>query len=206
MAKRALILVDLQNDFLPGGALAVKDGDQIIPIVNELMKKKFQFVLASKDWHPPDHCSFAKVYGKEPGEIVNLSDIEQILWPVHCVQDSQGAEFAGGWDVSKVNKIFYKGVDKDIDSYSTFFDNRQGRSTGLEVYLRLHGITDLYVAGLATDYCVKYSVLDALILGFNVYVVKDACRAVNLNEEDETIALEEMRTAGAQIITSRIIV
>ena len=203
MDKRALIIVDLQNDFLPGGALAVKEGDQIIPIVNDLLKKKFPFVLASKDWHPPDHCSFANVHGKEPGDIVTLEGIEQILWPVHCVQGSRGAEFAPGWDSSKVDKVFLKGTEKPIDSYSTFFDNGKGRSTGLEMYLRQHGIRDIYIAGLATDYCVKYSVLDALILGFNVYVIKDACRAVNWHEEDESEAIEEMQIAGAQIINSR---
>ncbi len=203
MDKRALIIVDLQNDFLPGGALAVKAGDQVIPVVNELLKKKFSFVLASKDWHPADHCSFATSHGKEPGEKVILEGIEQILWPVHCVQGTRGAEFAPGWDVSKVDKVFFKGTDKHTDSYSTFFDNGKGRSTGLEVYLRQHGIRNLYMAGLATDYCVKYSVLDALILGFNVYVIQDACRAVNLQDEDEAEALKEMQIAGAQIVHSK---
>jgi nicotinamidase/pyrazinamidase len=200
---KALIIVDLQNDFLPGGALAVKEGEQVIPIVNDLIKKKFDLILATKDWHPSDHCSFSEEHRKEPGEIINLSGIEQILWPTHCVQWTSGAELAPGWEASKVEKIFYKGTDKNIDSYSAFFDNGHRRSTGLEMYLRRHGITAIYMAGLATDYCIKYSALDALILGFDVYIIKDACRAVNLNEEDEAQALEEMRIAGAQIVNSR---
>jgi nicotinamidase/pyrazinamidase len=200
---RALILVDLQNDFLPGGALAVKEGDQIIPVINDLLKKKFDIVIATKDWHPSDHESFAVSQGKTPGEIIDLFGLEQILWPVHCVQGTQGAEFTPGWDVRRITKVFYKGTDKTMDSYSTFYDNGHRHSTGLESYLKEQGIHDIYIAGLATDYCVKYSVLDALKSGFNIYVVEDACKAVNLNDGDDKKALEEMREAGAHIVTSR---
>jgi len=200
---RALLLVDVQNDFMPGGALAVKDGDQIIPVLNELLKMKFDAILATKDWHPQDHGSFAASHGKEPGEKIDLFGLEQILWPVHCVQGTKGAEFALGWDVGKVEKVFYKGIDKTIDSYSTFYDNGHRRTTGLELYLREKGIKDLYVAGLATDYCVKYSVLDAATLGFNAYVIKDGCKAINLQKEDEEQAFQQMREAGAHIITSK---
>ena len=197
---RALVLVDLQNDFLPGGSLAVKEGDQIIPVISDLLKKKFDLVVATKDWHPSDHGSFADSHDKTPGEIIDLFGLEQILWPVHCVQGTQGAEFAPGWDVRCITKVFYKGTDKTMDSYSTFYDNGHRRSTGLESYLKENGIHDIYIAGLTTDYCVKYSVLDALKLGFNAYVVEDACKAVNLNAEDDKKALEEMRDAGAHIV------
>jgi nicotinamidase/pyrazinamidase len=199
----ALILVDIQNDFLPGGALAVKEGDQIIPIVRQLLEKHFDTIVATKDWHPPNHGSFAVTHGKRPGEHTILDGIDQILWPVHCVQGTPGADFGPGWDTSKVQKVFYKGTEQNVDSYSTFFDNEHRKSTGLEKYLRDRAITDIYLAGLTTDYCVKYSVLDARTLGFNTYVIQDGCRAVNLEEGDEKHALDSMRTAGAQILNSK---
>jgi nicotinamidase/pyrazinamidase len=198
---KALLLVDFQNDFMPGGALAVKDADQLIPIVNDLLKINFDFIVASKDWHPADHVSFALSHHKQPGEEVDLHGLKQVLWPVHCVQGTNGSEFVKGFDPDKIKKIFYKGVDKGIDSYSSFYDNEHKRSTGLESYLRKNGINDLYVAGLATEYCVQYSVLDALNLGFNVSIVKDACKAINLHPEDEEHAFKIMRRAGAGILT-----
>jgi nicotinamidase/pyrazinamidase len=200
---KALVLVDLQNDFMPGGALPVKEGDQIIPIITQLLKIKFDHIIASKDWHPKDHGSFAFTHRKEPGEIIDLFGLEQILWPTHCVQGTHGAEFYPGWDKSKVEKIFYKGTDKNIDSYSTFFDNGHRKSTGLDDYLRQNKVKDVYLAGLATDYCVKYSVLDALKLGFNVYVIKDACKAINLHDDDEAQAFHEMEKSGARLILSK---
>lgn len=199
---KALILVDIQNDFFPGGALAVPEGDKILPAVNRLLKSDFDLVIATKDWHPKDHCSFAVNHGKVPGEHVVLSGVDQLLWPVHCVQGETGADFAPGWDTTKVTKVFYKGTDKEIDSYSTFFDNRHLRETGLADFLRRHGVTDLYFAGLATDYCVKYSVLDAAKMGFNLFVIEDGCRGVNLTPGDDIKAFEEMRLAGAKIISS----
>lgn len=198
---KALILVDLQNDFFPGGALAVKDGDKVLPAVNRLLQKKFDAIAATKDWHPSDHKSFAPIHGKKVGEVIDLNGLPQILWPVHCVQGTPGAEFAPGWEAGKIEKIFHKGIDKNIDSYSTFYDNGHRRKTGLEDFLTERKIKDLYIAGLATDYCVKYSVLDALKLGFNVIVVSDGCRAVNLHPDDEQLAYEEMRQAGAKILT-----
>ena len=199
---KALILVDLQNDFLPGGTLAVKNGNEVIPIINRLLKQNFDVVVATKDWHPHDHGSFADIHGKLPGERIDLNGLEQILWPIHCVQGSKGAEFAPGWDSSQVEKIFYKGTDKSIDSYSTFFDNGHRKSTGLADYLKEANVNEIYIAGLATDYCVKYSVFDACRLGFNTYVVADACRGVNINPKDAEDALEEMRQIGAKIIYS----
>lgn len=195
----ALILVDLQNDFMPGGALAVAGGFEILPIINELQKKKFDLIVASKDWHPGNHESFAKIHGKHPGEKILLEGLEQILWPTHCVQGSFGAEFSSSWDSSKIDKVVYKGTDKKIDSYSVFFDNAHRKSTGLNEFLQEKKIKSLYIAGLATDYCVKYSVFDALHLGYTVYVVVDGCRAVNLLPDDEREALKEMERAGAHL-------
>lgn len=199
----ALILVDLQNDFIPGGALAVSEGDKIIPIIDKLIKQDFDLIVATKDWHPADHGSFASNHpGKKPGDRVELDRLVQILWPDHCVQNTHGSEFAKGWDTNCIQMIFYKGTDKHIDSYSTFYDNGHRKSTGLGEFLTEKGIKDVYVAGLATDYCVKYSVLDAIKLGFNVYVIEDACRGVNLKPGDSQHALNEMRQLGAHMITS----
>ncbi len=201
--KKALLIVDLQNDFISGGSLAVHEGEDIIPLVNALLKCPFDVKAASKDWHPEDHGSFAAVQGKKPGEMIQLGGLDQILWPTHCVQGSHGAEFATGWDTQKIEKVFYKGIDKNIDSYSTFFDNGHLRSTGLLDYLKGKRVNDLYFAGLATDYCVKYSVLDAVKQGFKTFVIADACRGVNLKPNDTRDSLEEMRRAGAQIISSQ---
>lgn len=201
-SKKALIVVDVQNDFIPGGNLAVKEGDEIIPLINELVQHPFDIIVATQDWHPQNHGSFAVNHKKQPGEVVQLAGIRQILWPVHCVQDTFGAEFAQGWDTSKIHKVFHKGTDQNIDSYSTFFDNGHRKSTGLESYLHNYKITDIYIAGLATDYCVKYSVLDAIKLGFNTYVIVDACRGVNLHPTDSEHALNEMRALGAHLITT----
>lgn len=201
--KKALLVVDLQKDFLPGGSLAVKQGNEIIPLINALIKLPFDLIVATKDWHPADHGSFADNHQKRPGEHVKLAGLDQILWPRHCVQGSSGADFADGWDTHQVNKVIYKGTDREIDSYSTFFDNNHLKSTGLEAYLREQGIQEVYIAGLATDYCVKYSVLDALQLGFQVYVILDACRGVNLEPSDSQEALKVMSRAGATLVSAK---
>lgn len=198
---KALLLVDLQNDFMPGGALAVDRADEIIPLINHLIELPFDLIIATKDWHPFDHGSFADNHDKQPGEHIILAGLDQVLWPRHCVQGSHGAEFAPGWNLTKIDKVIYKGIDKDIDSYSTFFDNGHRRSTGLDHYLKDKGIKELYIAGLATDYCVKYSVMDALHLGFNVYVIKEACRGVNLRSNDSKEAFEKMSCAGATLVS-----
>lgn len=202
MKTKALLLVDLQNDFMPGGSLEVKEGNRILPIIERLLEYPFDLVLASKDWHPKDHSSFARTHGKAPGEEIKVEGLNQILWPVHCVQETSGAEFYPGWNNSKIQKIFLKGTDKNIDSYSTFFDNGRKRSTGLGEYLKEKGIKSVYIAGLATDYCVKYSVMDALNLGFDTYVVIDGCKGINLHPDDTKKAIEEMIKAGAHIVTS----
>ena len=199
----ALILVDIQNDFLPDGALPVNEGDKIIPIVNELLKYKFDIIVASKDWHPKDHGSFASVHGKSPGEVIDLDGIKQILWSDHCVQESSGSDFASKLNTSKIDKVIYKGTEKNIDSYSAFFDNAHRKKTELDDYLKSKKITDLYLVGLATDVCVKYTALDATQLGYNTYVVKDGCRGIDLKEGDTERALKEVQDAGAKIIESK---
>lgn len=198
----ALLFVDIQNDFMPGGALAVKNGDQILPVVNKLLELPFDKIIATRDWHPEGHGSFASTHQLPEGSLIELDGIPQILWPKHCVQNTWGAEFHKGWDSKQVDAVFEKGVDPIIDSYSTFFDNEKRRSTGLEDYLRKNQIHTLYIAGLATDYCVKFSVLDACHLNFNVYVVVDGCRGIDLLAQDSENAFREMEQAGAHLITS----
>lgn len=201
--KNALLLVDIQNDFLPGGSLAVKDGNEILPVINNLLKLPFDTIVATKDWHPANHGSFAVNHsGKEIGDQVMLNGLEQILWPVHCVQETSGSEFHPSWNSHLVHKVIYKGTDPKIDSYSTFFDNGHFKSTGLEQYFKEKKVDTVYIAGLATDYCVKFSVLDALKVGLKVYVIVDACRGVNLHPTDSEKAIEEMQKAGARIIHS----
>jgi nicotinamidase/pyrazinamidase len=198
----ALIIVDLQNDFLPGGALPVPHGDEVIPIANEL-QSRFDVVVATKDWHPPNHGSFAPSQkGKKPGDRIILDGIEQILWPVHCVQNTHGAEFASSFDTSRIARVFHKGINPKIDSYSTFFDNAHRRHTGLAHYLEKRGIKDIYLMGLALDYCVKYSVLDARHLGLNTHVILDGCRGIELEPSDISRALDEMKRVGAVLLKS----
>jgi nicotinamidase/pyrazinamidase len=198
----ALIIVDLQNDFLPGGALPVPHGDEVIPLANEL-QRKFELVLATRDWHPPDHGSFAANRpGKKPGDRIILDGIEQILWPKHCVQNTHGAEFVPSFDTSRIAHVFHKGVDPLIDSYSTFFDNAHRRHTGLANYLGERSIKDIYLLGLALDYCVKYSALDARQLGLNTHVILDGCRGIELEPGDIGRAIDEMKRAGAVLLKS----
>lgn len=179
----ALILVDIQNDFCPGGSLAVKDGDAVVPVANEL-QKRFALVVATKDWHPAGHTSFVS------------------LWPPHCVQETAGAEFVAGLDTSRIARVFLKGTDTELDSYSGFFDNEHKRATGLGDYLKERGVTDVVIAGLATDYCVKFTALDSVMLGFHTSVVVDACRGVEVSEGDTARAIEEMSAAGVKITES----
>ena len=200
--NRALILVDLQNDFLPGGALEVPDGDQVIPVANRV-QPLFEVVVASQDWHPADHGSFAASHpGKHPGEEIELEGLPQVLWPTHCVQDSEGARLASGLETSRIDHIFYKGSDPQIDSYSCFYDNGHRRSTGLADYLRDQRATEVYLLGLATDYCVKFSALDAVAEGFAVHLILDGCRGIDLQPGDVDRALDEMREAGVTINSS----
>jgi len=200
--KKALIIVDIQNDFLPGGALEVTDGDQIIPIVNGLIMD-FHTIIATQDWHPADHGSFASQHpGARPGEVVDLDGLTQVLWPDHCVQDAKGAEFASTLHTDKLTAVFRKGYDRRVDSYSGFFDNGKRNDTGLAQYLKEHGILELYIVGLATDYCVKYTAIDAIQLGYQTTVIADATRAVNLSKGDYETALLEIKQHGITIINS----
>ena len=201
--EKALILVDIQNDFLPGGALAVDRGDEIIGIVNKAMQY-FHHVIATKDWHPADHASFASQHeGKNPGEFIELDGLDQVLWPDHCVKGSPGAEFAPALDVSKITKIIKKGLDRKVDSYSAFFDNAHRNDTGLNDYLRSIKVNDLYLSGLATDYCVKYSALDSVNLGFKTSIIIEGVRGVELNAGDCEAAIDEMKAAGVKVISIR---
>lgn len=198
----ALIIVDVQNDFMPSGALAVKDGDKIVPIINDL-QSKFDFIVATQDWHPQDHGSFAANHeGKKVGEFIDLNGVIQILWPVHCVQGTFGAEFHQGLKKQNWKGVFQKGTNPLVDSYSGFFDNNKMGDTGLSLFLKKHHVTDVYICGLATDYCVKFTVLDALEEGFNTFLVADATKAVNLNPEDNDLALKEMKEKGATVVES----
>jgi len=198
----ALILVDLQNDFCPLGALPVPEGDQVIPIANALMPH-FSTVVATQDWHPADHGSFAANHPwRKPGQTIDLNGLPQILWPIHCVQGSFGAEFVPELKQEGITKVFEKGTDPGIDSYSGFFDNGHRKATGLGDWLKEQGITRVYVLGLATDYCVKFTALDALQLGFETYLVEDASRGVNLAPGDVDQAVADMQAAGVQIVQS----
>jgi nicotinamidase/pyrazinamidase len=198
----ALILVDIQNDFCPGGALAVPDGDAVVPIANRL-QPRYDLVVATQDWHPADHGSFAVNHpGRKPFEMAELGGLPQVLWPAHCVQGTAGAAFHPRLDTTRLAKVFPKGTDKTIDSYSGFFDNGKRKATGLGDWLRAQGVTDVAVCGLATDYCVKATAVDAVQLGFRTMLIEDACRGVGLGKTDIADALRAMREAGVAVATS----
>lgn len=199
---RALIVVDVQNDFCPDGALAVPEGDRVVPVIKGLMPR-FELVVATQDWHPADHGSFAASHpGRKPGDVVALDGLEQILWPVHCVQGTTGAELHPGLNRAGVARVFRKGTEVNVDSYSGFFDNGRRQATGLGEYLRDHGVTAVYVCGLATDYCVKATALDAVDLGFAACLVAGACRGVELSPGDVQRAIEQMKEAGVRVVES----
>ena len=195
MNDEALIVIDVQNDFCPGGALAVPDGDAIIPVVNDLVAS-FQHVVMTQDWHPDRHSSFASVHpGQASFTNITLPYGEQTLWPDHCVQGSGGAAFHPGLKWSKAELILRKGFRISVDSYSAFFENDHTTPTGLAGYLRERGIRSLTLAGLATDFCVAYSALDGVRLGFDVTVRLDACRAIDIGGSLDSM-LRKMRDAG----------
>jgi len=199
MKTQALILVDIQNDFLPEGALGVPGGNEIIPLANALMQH-FKIVVATQDWHPPDHGSFAANHpGKTVFEAIDLHGLSQTLWPVHCVQGTPGADFAIDLNVGEITRVFQKGTRPEVDSYSGFHDNGHRHSTGMAEWLKSQGVTDVVICGIATDYCVKFTALDALSEGFGVTLRLDACRGVNLNPGDVDAAVAEMMKLGVQI-------
>jgi nicotinamidase/pyrazinamidase len=199
MKTQALILVDIQNDFLPGGALGVPGGNEIVPLANALMQQ-FEIVVATQDWHPPDHGSFATNHpGKTVFETIDLHGLSQTLWPVHCVQGTPGADFASELNVDGITRVFQKGTRPEVDSYSGFHDNGHRHSTGMAEWLKSQGVTDVVICGIATEYCVKFTALDAIKEGFSVTLRLDACRGVNLNPGDVDAAVAEMMKLGVVI-------
>lgn len=200
MRRKALILVDLQNDFCPGGALAVPGGHEVIDVANR-MQRHFDLVVATQDWHPASHGSFAANHeGKKPGDVIELAGAPQVLWPVHCVQGTRGAALVDRLDTERIARVFQKGTDPEIDSYSGFHDNGHRRSTGMGEYLHALEVQDVYILGLATDYCVKFTALDARREGFTAYVIEDGSRGVELKPGDVDAAIEELRRGGVAIL------
>ena len=199
---RALLLIDLQYDFCPGGSLAVAHGDETIPIANRVMPH-FATVVATQDWHPANHKSFAiNNPGTKEGDLIDLGGLRQVMWPAHCVQGTHGAELHAGLERSRINEIVQKGTDASIDSYSGFFDNGHQKATGLHAWLSERWIKQVYIMGLATDFCVKFTALDARQLGFDVFLIEDGCRGVELKPGDSERAIAELRGAGVAVVES----
>ena len=197
---KTLVLVDVQNDFTPGGSLEVPEGDRIIGPINRV-QDSFDLVVATQDWHPPDHVSFASNHkGERPFDVIEVLGMEQTLWPDHCVQGTQGAEFHPDLETNRIEAIFRKGTARGIDSYSGFFDNGHLKSTGLAGYLREKGAVDLYFVGLAADICVYFTIRDALREGFKAVVLEDAVHP--LHEEDYGKKRRELENSGVRFIRS----
>ncbi|PSQ78186.1 MAG: bifunctional nicotinamidase/pyrazinamidase [Bacteroidetes bacterium QH_7_62_13] len=197
----ALLIVDLQNDFCPGGALEVPEGDTIVPVVNDLAEN-FDHVIQTQDWHPDGHQSFASTHPEhDPYDVIDVDYGDQVLWPDHCVQGTEGAEFHPELDTTHSELIIRKGFRPEIDSYSAFYENDGETATGLAGYLRDRGIDTLYVCGLATDFCVKWSAVDGREEGMDVYVIEDATRGI---DQDGSLAQawEDMNDAGVQVVSS----
>jgi len=202
---KALIVVDPQNDFMPGGSLAVKDGNQIVPVINKLTKSGlFDLVIFTKDWHPSNHKSFASQHeGKNLFDVIDLNGIDQVLWPDHCVQDTEGSMFHKDIDMNIPNLyIFKKGMNTEVDSYSGFLDNDHKSSTGLTEFLKEKGVYETYILGIAGDYCVKYTAIDSSSEGFDTYVIMDGVRSIT---DDITPVLDELRDNSVIIIDSSFI-
>lgn len=196
--SRALIVIDMQNDFCPGGALAVEGGDQIVQPINRLMSQ-FDAVILTQDWHPADHASFADNHpGAQPFSMTRMPYGPQVLWPAHCVIGSEGAHFHAGLDLTRADMVIRKGFNPQIDSYSAFFENDHKTSTGLAGYLRDRGLDDLTFVGLAHDFCVAWSAMDAARQGFTATVIEEATRAIDLDGSRDR-ARADMRAAGVQL-------
>lgn len=196
---RALILVDIQNDFMPGGPLGVPGGDEVVPIANALIPR-FELVLATRDHHPPDHRSFASMHpGRSVGDRIDLHGVDQILWPDHCVRGTLGSELVADLDRARIDRVFPKGQDRELDSYSGFFDNARRHDTGLDDWLKGRGVSEVFIAGVATDYCVAATALDAASLGYRTTLVEDGCRGVDLVPGDVDRALERLVAAGVDV-------
>lgn len=202
--KTALLLIDLQNDFCPGGALGVEEGDATIAVANQAIEaclSRNEIIVASQDWHPANHRSFAINSNAQVGTLGELEGLQQVWWPIHCVQETLGAELHPQLQQQHIAAVFRKGENPDIDSYSAFFDNGHRAQTALDDWLKKQDVTHLAIMGLATDYCVKFSVLDALHLGYQTQVIIDGCRGVNLQPQDSQQALAQMQHAGAELVT-----
>jgi len=200
---KTLLIIDVQNDFMPTGSLPVPNGDKIVSIINEI-QPKFDLVIATQDWHPEDHISFASNHkGLSPFDIIEIKGISQTLWPNHCLQGSKGAELHPKLNTLKCETIFRKGTNKEIDSYSAFYDNGHLKSTGLAGYLKEKGTTELFICGLAADICVYYSIRDAVKEGFKCFFIEDASEALD-NEGFKKIK-KEMVDMGVKIISSEFI-
>ena len=199
----ALVIVDVQNDFCPGGALAIPDGDKVVPIINAVTGR-FNMVIATQDWHPADHLSFASQHpGREIMETVKVEGIDQVLWPDHCIQGTAGADFVSNLNTHYFTLILRKGTNPKLDSYSGFFENDRKTHTGLEFYLKCLGFSAVYLCGLATDSCVLFSALDAVRAGFKTYLIGDACRGVDIPEGNEKASIEKMEESGVLISKSK---
>ena len=200
-SRAALLVIDVQNDFIPGGKLPVPEGDHIVPLINRLARQ-FKQVVIAQDWHPAGHASFASSHpGHQPYDVIELPYGEQTLWPEHCVQATPGAEFHPELDLPHAQLIIRKGCNPDIDSYSAFLEADRRTTTGLSGYLKERGIDTVYMVGLALDFCVMYSALDARAAGFNAFVVLDACRAIDMNGS-LAAAMDRMQGAGVGLIQS----
>jgi nicotinamidase/pyrazinamidase len=202
--RSALLAIDVQNDFCPGGALAVPDGDSVVGPINRLTRH-FRHIAFTQDWHPADHVSFAATWGKKVYESVDTGHGPQVLWPEHCVQGTKGAALHPGLRLEAASLILRKGMGRDLDSYSALFENDRATPTGLEGWLRTLGIESLWLTGLATDYCVRYTALDALGLGFEVVIVEDAVRGVDVPSGGVLAAVEELKKLGAIFVSSKIL-
>lgn len=197
---KTLLIIDAQNDFMPGGSLAVPDGDKIVPVINSI-QHKFDLVVAAQDWHPQDHVSFASNHeGKSPFDEIELHGKSQTLWPDHCVQGTEGAKFHADLDTKQWESIFRKGTDREIDSYSAFYDNGHLKATGLTEYLKEKGVSQLFLCGLAADICVYFSIYDAFKEGFACFFIEDASQPLNPEEFEEL--KKKMTYLGIQIISS----
>jgi len=195
---KALVIIDVQNDFLVNGSLEVRSGNDVIEPINEIITN-YALVVATKDWHPLDHVSFASNHpGKKIGDVVNVNNIEQILWPKHCVQKSKGSDFSKTLNFKEINKIIYKGTNSQIDSYSGFHDNGKIRSTGLADYLKAKNVTSLDCVGLVTEYCVKFTALDSIEEGFKTRVILKGIKGINLEASNN--ALKEMKSRGIDLL------
>ena len=195
---KTLVIIDVQNDFLKNGSLEVPSGNEVIEPINQIMKN-YELVVATKDWHPLNHVSFASNHpGKKIGDVIKVDDLDQVLWPDHCVQKSKGSDFPETLNYEKINKVFCKGINSQIDSYSGFYDNAKIRSTGLSDYLKAKNVTSIDFVGLVTEYCVKFSVLDSIDENFKTRVILKGIKGINIKESNK--ALNEMKSKGVDLL------